>query len=270
MYTRRSVLGTTLAIGVGATAGCLDDLTDSSAGSLPAFADWLAAAPLKEGADFFVGQYDVQSVLEWPEELREDYGFGAIAEMFGFDLEDLDTAINAGIGMQSVDVFEGSFDPDEISDRLGIDEDPESYGDYDVYDLGHAQLAVSESAVVQGAQYEQFIDAHEGDADRIADEDETWDEALRAVGNSDFTWMLSGGEESGFGDLELSAAGITTSGDTFEGEIHYYFVDADAAADAVDEIEADQEESENEGQVDEWTLEVDGNVVIVEATGDLL
>lgn len=264
--TRRSFLGVTTVAGIGTVAGCLDDLPLIGESDLPAFADWLPAAKVDNGTSII--SMDITVLQDWPAEAREDILEG-LAEDIGVEEDDLEHLFILEQDLEMYAVALGSFDPDEVADKQNLEETYDEYEGFDVYVeegfQGETYTAIGEEAVIDGGEdYPEIIDAGQGDTDRIADVDETWDQLLSEYGHSGIALFGTQGDEfleSEEDAVETFAIGMDAVGDDLEGAGEFHFADEASAEAGADELEA---EFEDDDEVDDYSIEQDGTVVTLE------
>lgn len=261
--SRRSLLGT-VAAGVTATAaGCSSGVLGGSGDQQAAYEEWLAADVLDEMSSGLVFYADVQEVrTNWPDGVVSEFGFDSMSTSLGVAAEDLEGMLafqtdgSDGIGGMGV-VLTGSFDKETLVGNVSAGMETETHGDFEVV-LG--TIAISSDAVIIGDTYAALIDARNGDADRITDVDDTWDEAVGSVAGSGLSGVVVDSNEP----FELMAIAMDADGSDVTLEARAHFADAETAESekAAVEAEAESEFVEN-GEVQD--IRVDGTVVIVEA-----
>lgn len=257
--TRRTFLGALAVSSVTAVAGCLGDDSGATERSLA----WLPAGSLPDDEVVQIIDMDVPAVRDsWPDGSLEDFELEAFAQQLGTDTDAFDRYVAGMSGFTMLTVLEGDFDADEVADALAMDDESfDSYEEYTVVDEG---TYVSDDAIVIGPDPEAMIAAEAGDDDRLSDELEHLDAAIDAVGGADMTMVLQEPHE----DADLVGMALNVpGGDTVSLEGHGFFADADTAEEVYEDEEDDFAGDIEEGDID--SVELQGNVIVVEATTDV-
>lgn len=261
--SRRSLLGAAAGCTTAAVAGCTgilgDDDGDSAAGQA-VYEEWLAADVLADLDAGTVIYADIREISRsWPDEALSELQLESLTTNLGVSQEDLEgmlvfeTGGMSGMGV----VLTGSFDQDALVTEIAGEMETESYGDYEVV---NGMVAIGSSALVMSGEYEALIDARNGDADRISDVDEDWDEALSGVAGSAMSGVLFDSAET----FELMGIAMDADGSDISMEARVHFADAETAESEKSEAESQaQEEFVESGEIRD--IRVEGNVVVIEA-----
>lgn len=285
MNRREFIMTAAVATTVG-LAGCSSDTDDSNDSNdnadspdedgetetaLPAWSEWVPEDGMRnEGDSLFA--LDIETARqEFPEDVYADFDLTQFESGFGISQSDMTHFIGIQGETSRVTAILGSFDPQSILDHLDVsDEQVEESGDYSVV---NGNIAIGEGAILNGEDYETFVDAKAGTTASIGTEEEDWTILLDAVGGATLSAMANGSlnEESSLPfDVHRAAVGVDAADDG--GAVstgHYLFETEDEAAATLDEHQqaiVDDVKGETEGTVER--VEQQGRRIVVVFNAD--
>lgn len=278
---RRNYLLATTATVFGSLAGCsdaLDQVSDTSDGDgddddegtptddedgnqLPTWSEWLPASAVVGRADASVFAGNARRTQsEFPPDAYQELGFGELAQVYGFDEEDLEWLAGVQVrGETETGVMTGSFNPNEILQHLEVpDSRVEEYRGYRVVD---SQIAIGESGIVFGQSYQTVIDTKEGDEDALGTTGSGWGALLSDVAGGTIV-AASTGMFSDPSDIDAERSGAKINASEGSGAAITIYIHFDSAETAANVYENRRDELESEAR-----SEQDTNVSSVEQEG---
>lgn len=260
--SRRSFVGAVAAGAAAGAAGCTDGVGGLGGGNdRPAYSRWLSAELLGDVEEAAVIHVDFQHVLaEWPEEARQELDVEEEAAALGLEADDLDDMLmvsrGGGLEIESDIVFTGSFDVDDVVESLAMGMETEEYEGYEVI-MG--SVAIDSGAIVASQAYRELIDTRDGEADRLADVDDRWDDVLRNVSGVGFS-MIS---LDPYTDAEIVGVAMEAQNGSIAVTVYSHFADEQAAEEGLETAEAEIEDQLMD-DVEVTDTRVEDTVVVVE------
>lgn len=244
------------------------DPEDDGGASLPQWSEWVPADAFPDpDAELFV--LDIQRAREeFPEQSYDEFGMSDVADVYGVAESDMAYLVGLERGTGSISAVTGDFDSEAMVDTLGVPDDRiETVRGYQVVD---GEIALGDSAILIGQDYEEFIDARTGETPSLGTTDDDWRELLVASGDGTLVGIQDGSiSDDGQSPLETDVTRSAVEIDSAGGQqarltAHFMFDSEDRAGEVLEDNRQDIiGEARREGDDSIQSVEREGKRVVV-------